>query len=56
MYNEDNLRPGSFHPEPRFSANAFSGATPSATEVIIPAELLDSGFEWTEILTAESQH
>jgi hypothetical protein len=56
MYNEDNLRPSSFHPEPRISPSAFSGAAQSLNEAIIPAELLDSGFEWTEILTTESKH
>jgi hypothetical protein len=56
MYNEDNLRPNSFRPDPRFTPNAFSGMVPPPNEAIIPAELLDSGFEWTEILTTDSQY
>jgi len=53
-YNQENRPFISFHSEPHFIPNPTSGPAQPSNEPFFPAELLDSGFEWTEILTAES--
>jgi hypothetical protein len=54
MYPEDYLMFMTFHSEPHCNSNSISERTPSENAPVFPAELLDSGFELTEILTAES--
>jgi len=39
--------------ETQFNLNPISGPAQPSNESVFPAELLDSGFEWTEILTSE---
>jgi hypothetical protein len=56
MYAEDYLMFMTFHSESHFDPNRISEPTQTPNEPVFPAELLDSGFEWTEILTAESKH
>ena len=56
MYPEDYLMFMTFHSEPRCNSNPISGRAPSENAPLFPAELLDSGFELTEILTAESKN
>jgi hypothetical protein len=56
MSNEDDSISRAFHSDPPSSPNTISGPAQRSREPIFPAELLDSGFEWTEILTAEQKH
>jgi hypothetical protein len=50
MHTQDH--PIYFHLEPQFNPNPISEPAPTANEPVFPAELLDSGFELTEILTS----
>ena len=52
MYNEDHLSLMSSHFESNFNPNPGSEPAQTANEPVFPAELLDSGFELTEILTS----
>jgi len=50
MYTEDNLKPII----PRGDPHHDFRPAQTNNDPVFPAELLDSGFEWTEILTTES--
>jgi hypothetical protein len=51
MYHEDHLIFMSSNFESNFNPNPGSEPAQTANEPVFPAELLDSGFELTEILT-----
>jgi hypothetical protein len=51
MHTEDHLILNALHLESRGHPNPFSEPVPTTVEPLFPAELLDSGFELTEILT-----
>ena len=53
MYPEDYLMFTNGHSDPRFNPNPISESAPTEIVPVFPHELLDSGFELTEILTAE---
>jgi hypothetical protein len=53
MYTEDYPKFMPFHSEPPFHPQPISEPAPTTNERGFPSELLDSGFEWTEILTTE---
>jgi hypothetical protein len=55
MYTNDHRMFMTFHSETQFNPSPSSAPSQPGKERIFPAELLDSGFEWTEILTAESK-
>jgi hypothetical protein len=52
MRNEDHLSFLNLHLESPFNPNPISEPTQTANEPVFPAELLDSGFEFTEFLTS----
>jgi hypothetical protein len=54
MDNEDHRMFLSTRSEPHFSLNPIAGPAQLANESVFPAELLDSGFGWTEFLTGEA--
>jgi hypothetical protein len=51
MHTEDHLTSPAFFLESPFNPNQSSEPPPTSNEPVFPAELLDSGFEWTKILT-----
>jgi len=53
MSKEDHRMYISTRSETQFNLNPISGPAQPSNESVFPAELLDSGFEWTEILTSE---
>jgi hypothetical protein len=53
MSNEDHRMFISSRSEPHFNPDPIPRPAQPPNESIFPAELLDSGFEWTEILTGE---
>jgi hypothetical protein len=52
MHASHGLMSVTFHSEPHFDPNLISESVQTTNERIFPAELLDSGFELTEILTS----
>jgi hypothetical protein len=50
MHTEDHLTPGAFDLESPFNPNQSSEPLPIINGPVFPAELLDSGFELTNIL------
>jgi hypothetical protein len=53
MYTKDYLLFTTFHSEPHLNPAPIREPIKTANETVFPAELLDSGFAWTEFLTAE---
>lgn len=51
MHTEDHLKFITFSLDSRFNSNLISEPAPNVNEPVFPSELLDSGFELTEILT-----
>jgi hypothetical protein len=51
MHTEDQLTFLASHLDSPFDADQSSEPSPTSNGPVFPAELLDSGFEWTNILT-----
>jgi hypothetical protein len=52
MHTSHDLMSVTFHSESHFDPNLISESAQTTNERVFPAELLDSGFELTEILTS----
>jgi hypothetical protein len=52
MHTDDHLIFMTLHLESQLDSNPISELSQIANEPVFPAELLDSGFELTEILTS----
>jgi hypothetical protein len=51
MHTEDYTTSLPFFLESAINPNQSSEPPPTTNEPVFPAELLDSGFEWTNVLT-----